>query len=129
MYSSRSSGCSQAARLSSGWVPARAAGVTRQSRQAGACSVNASKPFWCAQLARLPQAGSRSNMARGAARSASWKSAWLRAAPRGTSERITTAPESTREAAQAPAAPAWAREAGRVLRSIIRWSGGRGSPF
>ena len=71
----------------------------RQSRQAGACKVKASKLFWWAQLARLPQAGRRSNMARGAAMSAMVKSALERPAPRGTTLSTTTAPASTKDQA------------------------------
>jgi cyclic-di-GMP-binding protein len=48
----------------------------------------------------LPQAGSRSNIARGAARSSIWKLAWERAAPRGTVLNTTTPAASNNDQAK-----------------------------
>jgi hypothetical protein len=73
----------------------------KQSRQAGPWSVKASKLFWWAQLARFPQAGIRSNIALGAARSAMVNSLLERAAPRGTTLSTTTRAESSSEEAKA----------------------------
>ena len=55
-------------------------------------------PDCAAQLARWPQGGNRSNIARGARRSESWKLARERAAPRGITLATTTAADSSREA-------------------------------
>ena len=56
----------------------------------------------------MPQAGSRSNIARGAARSSIWKLAWERAAPRGTVLNTTTPAASNNDQAKG------ARLAGRI---------------
>ena len=80
--------------------------------------MKASKLLRCAQLARLPQSGSRSAMARGAARSLSWKSALERAAPRGT--RLETTTPALRKSDQAKAGCIGARGLG--LPPFLGWS-------